>query len=104
MHFRFYLTACVLMQYEFKVLITLCSRQQILYLAHLELIGSSSPYESNRASPTRGRRPLLFKRDLMGLSLSLSLSHLEVFISDNMLVESSIVSYNIQMLIVFNTV
>jgi hypothetical protein len=39
-----------------------------------QLIGSSSPYESNRASPTGGRRSLLFKRDLMGLSLSLSLS------------------------------
>jgi hypothetical protein len=38
-----------------------------------QLIGSSSPYESNRASPTGGRRPLPFKRDLMGLSLSLSL-------------------------------
>jgi hypothetical protein len=35
-------------------------------------MGSSSPYESNRASPTGGRRPLPFKRDLMGLSLSLS--------------------------------
>jgi hypothetical protein len=33
-------------------------------------IGSSSPYESNRASPTGGRRPLPFKKDLMGLSLS----------------------------------
>jgi hypothetical protein len=40
----------------------------------IQLIGSSSPYESNRASPTEGRRPLPFKRDLMGLSLSLSLS------------------------------
>jgi hypothetical protein len=39
----------------------------------LQLIGSSSPYESNWASPTGGRRPLPFKRDLMGLSLSLSL-------------------------------
>jgi hypothetical protein len=38
----------------------------------LQLIRSSSPYESNRASPTGGRRPLPFKRDLMGLSLSLS--------------------------------
>jgi hypothetical protein len=34
----------------------------------------SSPYESNRASPTGGRRPLPFKRDLMDLSLSLPLS------------------------------
>jgi hypothetical protein len=33
----------------------------------IQLIGSSSPYESNRASPTRGTRPLPFKRDLMGL-------------------------------------
>jgi hypothetical protein len=41
----------------------------------LQLVGSRSPlYESNRASPTGGRRPLPFKRDLMGLSLSLSLS------------------------------
>jgi hypothetical protein len=38
----------------------------------IQLIGSNSPYESNRASPTGGRRPLPFKRDLMGLSLSLS--------------------------------
>jgi hypothetical protein len=30
--------------------------------------------ESNRTNPTGGRRPLPFKRDLMGLSLSLSLS------------------------------
>jgi hypothetical protein len=37
-----------------------------------QLIGSSSPYESNRVSPTGGRRPLPFKRDLVGLSLSLS--------------------------------
>jgi hypothetical protein len=37
-----------------------------------QLKGSSSPYKSNRASPTEGRRPLHFKRDLMGLSLSLS--------------------------------
>jgi hypothetical protein len=36
----------------------------------IQLTGSSSPYESNRASPTGGRRPLPFKRDLMGLSLS----------------------------------
>jgi hypothetical protein len=36
----------------------------------IQLIGSSSPYESNRASPTGGRRPLPFMRDLMGLSLS----------------------------------
>jgi hypothetical protein len=35
----------------------------------IQLIGSSSPYESNPPSPTRGRRPLPFKRDLMGLSL-----------------------------------
>jgi hypothetical protein len=35
-----------------------------------QLKGSSSPYEPNRASPTGGRRPLPFKRDLMGLSLS----------------------------------
>lgn len=62
MYFKFYLTACVVMQYEFKVLITLCSRQKILYLAYIE-----------------------------------------VFISDNMLVASSVASYNIQMLIVFNT-
>jgi hypothetical protein len=41
----------------------------------IQLIGSSSPYESNRASPTGGRRPLPFKRDLMGLSLSLSWSN-----------------------------
>jgi hypothetical protein len=39
----------------------------------IQLIGSSSPYESDRASPTGSRRPLPFKRDLMGLSLSLSL-------------------------------
>jgi hypothetical protein len=39
----------------------------------IQLIGSSSPYESNRACPTGGRRPLPFKRDLMGLSLSLPL-------------------------------
>jgi hypothetical protein len=39
----------------------------------IQLIGSSSPCESNRASPTGGMRPLPFKRDLMGLSLSLSL-------------------------------
>jgi hypothetical protein len=38
----------------------------------IQLIGSSSPYESNPASPAGGRRPLLFKRDLMGLSLTLS--------------------------------
>jgi hypothetical protein len=37
----------------------------------IQLIESSSPCESNRASPTGGRRPLPFKRDLMGLSLSL---------------------------------
>jgi hypothetical protein len=37
----------------------------------IQLIGSSSLCESNRASPTRGRRPLPFKRDLMGLSLSM---------------------------------
>jgi hypothetical protein len=36
----------------------------------IQLIGSSSPYESNRASPTGGKRPLPYKRDLMGLSLS----------------------------------
>jgi hypothetical protein len=36
----------------------------------IQLIGSSSPYESNRASPIIVRRPLPFKRDLMGLSLS----------------------------------
>jgi hypothetical protein len=41
----------------------------------IQLIGSSSPYESNRASPTRGRRPLPFKRDLMGLSLSSLVLH-----------------------------
>jgi hypothetical protein len=40
----------------------------------IQLIGSSSPYESNRASSTGGRRPSPFKRDLVGLSLSLSLS------------------------------
>jgi hypothetical protein len=40
----------------------------------MQLIGSSSPCESNRASPIGGRKPLLFKRDLIGLSLSLSLS------------------------------
>jgi hypothetical protein len=39
----------------------------------IQLIGSSSPYESNQASPTGGRRPFPFKRDLMGLSLSLYL-------------------------------
>jgi hypothetical protein len=44
----------------------------------IQLIGSSSPYESNQASPTRGRRPLPFKRDLMGLSLSLILSYCHV--------------------------
>jgi hypothetical protein len=38
----------------------------------IQLIGSTSPYESNRTSPTGGRRPLPFKRDIMGLSLSLS--------------------------------
>jgi hypothetical protein len=38
----------------------------------IQLIGSSSPYESNQASPAGGRRPLPCKRDLMGLSLSLS--------------------------------
>jgi hypothetical protein len=43
-------------------------------LMNNSIIGSSSPYESNRASPTGGRRPLPFKRDLMGLSLSMSLS------------------------------
>jgi hypothetical protein len=44
----------------------------ILYYSVVqELRGSSSPYESNRASPTGGRRPLPFKRNLMGLSLSL---------------------------------
>jgi hypothetical protein len=42
----------------------------------IQLIGSSSPYESNRASPTGGRRLLPFKRDLVGLSLSLSLSYI----------------------------
>jgi hypothetical protein len=31
---------------------------------------SSSLYEINRASPTGGRRPFPFNRDLMGLSLS----------------------------------
>jgi hypothetical protein len=41
-------------------------------VAVIQLIGSSSPFESNRASPTGGRRPLPFKRDLMDLSLSLS--------------------------------
>jgi hypothetical protein len=41
-------------------------------LVQLLCVGSSSPYESNRASPTGGRRPLSFKRDLMRLSLSLS--------------------------------
>jgi hypothetical protein len=42
-------------------------------LEKIQLIGSSSPYESNLASPTGGRRPLPFKRELMGLSLSLSI-------------------------------
>jgi hypothetical protein len=50
-------------------------------MEEIQLIGSSSPYESNQASPTGGRRPLHFKRDLMGLSLSyvnkLSLSSLQ---------------------------
>jgi hypothetical protein len=41
-------------------------------MEEIQFIGSSSPYESNQASPTRGRRPLPFKRDLMCLSLSLS--------------------------------
>jgi hypothetical protein len=36
----------------------------------IQLIGGSSPYESNQVSPTGGRRPLPFKKDLMGLSLS----------------------------------
>jgi hypothetical protein len=40
----------------------------------IQLIRSSSHYESNRARPTGGRRPLPFKRDLMSLSLSLSIS------------------------------
>jgi hypothetical protein len=48
----------------------------------LQLIRSSSPYECNRASPTGGRRPLHFKRDLMGLSLSLSLSYLTHFFTE----------------------
>jgi hypothetical protein len=39
----------------------------------IQLKGSSSPYESNWASPTGGRRPLPFKRDLMGLSLSIGI-------------------------------
>jgi hypothetical protein len=53
-------------------------RRQYSFVFIYELIGSSSPYESNRASPTGGRRPLPFKRDLMGLSLSVSLSFLYV--------------------------
>jgi hypothetical protein len=48
----------------------------------IQLIGSSSPCESNRASPTRGRRPLPFKRDLIGLSLSLSLSYVDLMPSE----------------------
>jgi hypothetical protein len=36
----------------------------------IQLIGSSSPYESNQASPARGWRPLPFKRDFIGFSLS----------------------------------
>jgi hypothetical protein len=46
----------------------------------IQLIGSSSPLESNRASPTGGRRPLPFKSDLKGLSLSMSYSNFYVFI------------------------
>jgi hypothetical protein len=49
------------------------SRTLMEKIEKIQLIGSSSPYESNRASPTRGRRPLPFRRDLMGLSLSLSI-------------------------------
>jgi hypothetical protein len=51
------------------VFVTLC-RTPTEKMEKIQLIGSSSPYESNRASPTIGRRPLPFKRDLMGLSLS----------------------------------
>jgi hypothetical protein len=42
----------------------------------IQLIGSSSPYESNRASPTTGRRPLTFNKDLMVLLLSLSVCNI----------------------------
>jgi hypothetical protein len=40
-------------------------RSILMLLCHLR-----SPCEFNRASPIGGRRPLSFKRDLMGLSLS----------------------------------
>jgi hypothetical protein len=59
----------------------------------IQLIESSSPYESNRASPTGGRRPLPFKRDLMGLSLSLSLPMTDIMTLQNTDPSSSDILY-----------
>jgi hypothetical protein len=56
----------------------------------IQLIRSSSPYEFNRASPTGGRRPLPFKRDLMGLSLSLSFILVQSLVGNHVKIQFSI--------------
>jgi hypothetical protein len=64
--------------FDLIIIILIINQNQIIggtpteKMEKIQLIGSSSPYESNRAIPTGGRRPFPFMRDFMGLSLSLS--------------------------------